>query len=131
MNPGPSSRPPDTAKPIDDFEWPPTADDLSVYEIGPDPWQKVQEASSEVLAARRGPLTPRSQPAPGTRQTLTGVVAAAVIVATAAGWALYSSMTRPVAVRAVHHPAPAPTTAAPAAPPRSRAAPASSRPIRH
>ena len=56
-------RPRDAAKPIDDFEWPPTADDLSVYEMGPDPWQTRQDASSPVFAARR--VSCRSRPEAG------------------------------------------------------------------
>ena len=53
MTPVAASRPRHGAKPLDDFEWPPTADELSVYELGPDPWQKLQDASSQVFVARR------------------------------------------------------------------------------
>ena len=45
MTPVPPPRRRDPTNP-DDFDWPPTADELSVYELGPDPWQKLQDASS-------------------------------------------------------------------------------------
>ena len=124
MSPLPASaprlRPRDAAKPIDDFEWPPTADSLSVYELGPDPFQTRQDPASPAPAARQ---RERSQPqqmqtaerAPAKTQKLAGVLAASAIVATAAGCVLYGAMARPIAVHAVHHPAPpaAPTATPP------------------
>ena len=127
MSPLPASaprlRPRDAAQPIDDFEWPPTAESLSVYELGPDPFQTRQDPASPVPAARQrersqpqqSPQTRTAERAPAKTQKLVGVLAASAIVAAAAGCVLYGAMARPVAVHAVHHPAPppAPTTAPP------------------
>ena len=41
------------AKATDDFEWPPRGDDVSILEIGPDPWQKLQDASRDAFLARQ------------------------------------------------------------------------------
>ena len=56
----------------------------------------------------------RAERAPAKTQKLVAVLAASAIVAAAAGCVLYGAMARPVAVHAVHHPAPpaAPTTGA-------------------
>ena len=131
MSPATASRPRDAAQPIDDFEWPPTADDLSVYELGPDPWQKLQDASSEAFATRRHELSqtrprqaptlvrerkPELEPARPPQSSMrkrAGVWVALAIVAAAAGWVVYAAMTRPVPVQTVHHPAPAAATTAP------------------
>ena len=124
MSPPPAfrPRPRDGAKPIDDFEWPPTGDDLSVYEVEPDPGQTRQRASSPVIVARR-----RERPQPHQKRTVgrapqatpkrAGVLAASAIVAVVAGGALYSAMARPVTVQTVvqtvHHPAPPAATTPP------------------
>ena len=124
MSPPPAfrSRPRDGAKPIDDFEWPPTGDDLSVYEIEPDPGQTRQRASSPVIVARRRERPQRYQQrpvgrAPQATPKRAGILAASAIVAVVAGGALYWAMARPVTVptvvQTVHHPAPAATTAPP------------------
>ena len=48
------------AKATDDFEWPPKGDEVSIYEIGPDPWQKLQDASREAfLKQQRERLQPQ------------------------------------------------------------------------
>ena len=125
MSPATASRPRDAAKPIDDFEWPPTADDLSIYELGPDPWQKLQDASSQAFVARRRELSqqrpkraPERTPArtPRSSRTLAVVLAAFAIAAAAAGWLIHAAMTRPMPVTAIHHPAPA-AEVTPAPPP--------------
>ena len=127
MSPLPASaprlRPRDAAKPIDDFEWPPTAESLSVYEVGPDPFQTRQDPASPVPAARQreqsqlqqSPQERTAERAPAKTQKLLGVLAASAIVAAAAGCVLYGAMAQPIAVHAVHHPAPppAPTIAPP------------------
>jgi len=110
----------DAAKPIDDFEWPPTADDLSVYEVGPDAWQTRQpDVPRRVPAVRQHERSqPHREPAPERAtdaKKLAGIVAASAIAAAAAGCVLYGSMSRPVPVRAVHHPAP-PVVATPPPP---------------
>lgn len=147
MSPVPASRPRpgDIAKPIDDFEWPPTGDELSVYEMGPEPWQTRQVASRPVSASSPVPASrpvtaarpvsaarqrelslPQqrrpAQPAAGTAQKLVAVLAASAMVAAAAGCVLYGAMARPVPVRAVHHPAP-PAVAPPPPPATPDAAP--------
>jgi hypothetical protein len=38
MNPRPADATSDATALIDDFEWPPTADNVSVHEIDADPW---------------------------------------------------------------------------------------------
>jgi hypothetical protein len=124
MSPVPASRPRPrgAATPIDDFEWPPKADDLSVYELGSEPWQTRQHASRPASAARQRErpqlhLKRAAEPAPETtRKKLAAVLAAFAIVAAAAGCVIYWAMTRPVPVRAVHHPAPA-VAATPPPPP--------------
>ena len=75
MSPPPASRPRprDGAKPIDDFEWPPTGDDLSVYEIEPDPGQTRQ--TRRARCSRRAGVSGRSRAAAG-RQTAGGTGAA-------------------------------------------------------
>jgi hypothetical protein len=118
----PASRPRsrDAAKPIDDFDWPPAGDDLSVYEMGPEPWQTRQRAPRPVVATRRREWPqphqkPAAAPAPETTQTLAAVLAAFAIIAVVVGCVLYWAMARPVPVRAVHHPAP-PAVATPPPP---------------
>ena len=123
MSPAPRSQPRsrDAAKAIDDFEWPPSTDDLSVYEMGPDPWQPRKDAPRQVPAARQRersqpPLKPTAERAPQLKEKLAGVLAVSAIVVAAAGCVLYGTMTRPVPVRAIHHPAP-PVAATPPPPP--------------
>src|SRR4051794_24951924 len=117
MPPAAASRTRHGAKPLDDFEWPPTADELSVYELGPDPWQKLQDASSQVLVARRREASRRRpisvvERAPQPTRTYGTlaralVLAACAVVAVAAGWILYrTATTRPLPVNAIHHPVP-------------------------
>ena len=105
------SRPRDAAKPIDDFDWPPTTDELSVYELEPDPKQIRKGAPSPVIAAHRRerpqPQQKRTvEPAPMATRKLAAGLAASAIVAVAAGCVLYATMPRPVAVQTIHHPAP-------------------------
>jgi hypothetical protein len=40
-------QPTDTPQRSEDFEWPPKAEALSVYDIGPDPWHWPPEASND------------------------------------------------------------------------------------
>ena len=129
MPPVAASRTRHGAKPLDDFEWPPTADELSVYELGPDPWQKLQDASSQVFVARRREASQRRlirvvERAPQPARTYWArtralVVAASAVVAIAAGWIVYRAVTRPLPVNAIHHPVPpaADITAPPPPPP--------------
>jgi hypothetical protein len=129
MPPAAASRTRHGAKPLDDFEWPPTADELSVYELGPDPWQKLQDASSQVFVARRREASRRRpirvvERAPQPTRTYGTlaralVLAACAVVAVAAGWILYrTATTRPLPVNAIHHPVPpAADITAPAPPP--------------
>jgi hypothetical protein len=123
MSPVPASRPRprDAAKHIDDFEWPPTADELSVYELGPEPWQTRQRASRPVVAPRQRERPqphqkPAPKPVPETTQKLAAVLAAFAIIAAVVGCVMYWAMARPVPVRAFHHPAP-PVAATPPLPP--------------
>ena len=105
-------RPRDAAKPIDDFEWPPTADSLSVYQVGPDPFQTQQDPASHVPAARQ---RERSQPqqkrtterAPAKTQKLV-VSSLRRRSSQRPPVRAHGAMARPVAVHAVHHPPPRP-----------------------
>jgi hypothetical protein len=123
MSPSPRSqpRPRNAAKPIDDFEWPPTADDVSVYEVGPAPWPTRQDPPGRnVVVRQRERSQPHREPAAsrptGVKQKLAAVGAASAIVAAAAGCVLYASMAHPAPVRAIHHPAP-PAAVIPPPPP--------------
>lgn len=121
------------AKATDDFDWPPKGDDLAIYEIGPDPWQKLQDASRDAFLARqrelvqppprqtprlrpakRTPLPTPREPAPAPRRTLARIVIASVVVAAVAGWAIQATTTPAAPVQTFHHPAP---VAAPTPPP--------------
>ena len=64
---------------------------------------------------QQSPQKRTAERAPAKTQKLLGVLAASAIVAAAAGCVLYGAMAQPIAVHAVHHPAPppAPTTAPP------------------
>jgi hypothetical protein len=53
MSPVPRSRPREAATANNDFEWPPKADEVSIYELGPDPWQALQDASRDAFIAHR------------------------------------------------------------------------------
>ena len=121
MSPRPSPAARVKGKP-DDFEWPPTADELSIYDVGPDPWQSVQTAASDAFQARRRESAPRAVAAPrvqgitsrpplarGPRLLIVGVAAAVVIAAAIVGWGLSRVTPPPVPVETVHHPAPAAT----------------------
>ena len=55
---------------------------------------------------QQSPQKRTAERAPAKTQKLVGVLAASAIVAAAAGCVLYGAMARPVAVHAVHHPAP-------------------------
>lgn len=127
MSPRPSSAARVTDEP-DDFEWPPTADELSVYDVGPDPWHSVHVAAGDAFQARRreSPARPAvathvpgitSRPA-ATRVSrgLVAAIAAALAIAAIAGWNYSRATPLPVPVETVHHPAP--PAAAP--PPRLR-----------
>jgi hypothetical protein len=123
MSPVPPSRSRGAAKPNDDFEWPPKGDDVSIYELGPDPWQALQGASSQAIAThhreRSGPQPQRTAArvarAPKATRTLRRVLIASAIVAAAAGCALYAAMARPVSVQSFHHAVPAAAIATPTA----------------
>jgi hypothetical protein len=103
---------------LDDFDWPPAADDLSVYEIGSaeEPWQRLQQASVEVFAHRHGQAD--AERVGGTLLRAVLVTAAAVLVG-ATSWRLYRTTTTSVGVEAGDHLAPA---EAPAAAPEVAAA---------
>ncbi|MEO5818906.1 MAG: hypothetical protein ABIT71_00250 [Vicinamibacteraceae bacterium] len=122
MSPHPAPPPPAAAKRGDDFEWPPTADGLSVYEIGPDPWLALQDAASDAFAARRGEMAAGEDvdTSRDDAQRLAGVLTAVAFVAAAAGWMLYRATTQPVAIDRVHHPA---TVSPPVSAPVSAVAP--------
>ena len=120
------------AKLTDDFEWPPKADEVAIFEIGPDPWQKLQDASRDAFLARqrersqpqqpqqpqRTPQTRHTQPtrtaepAPAPTRKVAHVVIALAIIA-AAGWAIQAATAPTVPVQAFHHPAPAAAAAPP------------------
>jgi hypothetical protein len=119
MSPRPSSaaRVPDGR---DDFEWPPTADELSVYDVGPDPWQSVQVAASDAYQARRREAAPRAAAAPrvkgitsrppvpdASRRVVVAIAAVLAVTAAIAVWSLSRATPPPVPVETVHHPAPA------------------------
>jgi hypothetical protein len=109
-----SAAPSDAPRRPDDFEWPPSADDLSVYELGPDPFHARQATSNKTVAVRRREPSPRLVVSePPSSQRLPGAITAAVIVAAVAGWVLYFAVTRPAPIVTVHHPAvaaPAPSS---------------------
>jgi hypothetical protein len=112
MSPISSARLP-ASTPADDFEWPPNGDALTVHELGPDPWQPLQDASRDVFAARRRePSPPRAERHRESTSTLIGVLAVSAIVAAVAGWVIYGTLSRPADVPVVHHPAPLVTTPA-------------------
>jgi hypothetical protein len=125
MSPRPSSAAARVTHEPDDFEWPPTSDELSVYDVGPDPWQSVHAAAGDAQARRReSPVRPAAAPRvtgiltrPAVARVSWPLVAAitgAVAVAAAvAGWSLFRSTPLPVPVETVHHPAPAAETKAP------------------
>ncbi len=115
--------PSDPVPAADDFDWPPQADDLSVYDIGPDPWHALQDVASDTFAERHGDRSRRQTEAARLEaQRLAGVLAAVAVIAAVAGWVLYRAMTRPPAIERVHHAAPAaaPAPAPTARPPRLR-----------
>ena len=129
------------AKPTDDFDWPPKGDEVSIYELGPDPWQKLQDASREAFVARqrdrsqtpqpqqpqqlrqplpqqlRQPRQPQparpAEPAPEPTRKLVRIVTASLIVAAALGWAIQAATAPSVPVQSFHHPAPAAPTPPP------------------
>jgi hypothetical protein len=111
----PTAQPPDPEWSADDFDWPPKADDLSIYDVEVDSWRGLQEASIEVFAARHGEVPrPRPQEARQTAQRLAGVLTAAALVAASAGWTLYRVAMAPLPVEAGDRP-PVATALAPAA----------------
>jgi hypothetical protein len=120
----PSPLPSDGPKgPVDDFDWPPEADDLAVYELDPEPWRGLQEASIEAFAVRHGEIPRRHRhEVRQSAQRLAGVLTAAAIVAAAAGWAIYRAASAPLPVEAGYRPPPATpaATPAPSVAPRTR-----------
>ena len=123
MSPRPSSAARVTDEP-DDFEWPPSGDELSVYDVGPDPWQSVQVAASDAFQARRRESAPRAAVAPRiqgitsrppatrvSRLLVAAIAAALIVVAAIVAWSLFrvTPPSPPVPVETVHHPAPAAT----------------------
>jgi hypothetical protein len=120
MSPRPASAARVTEEP-DDFEWPPSADELSVYDVSADPWQSVQVAASDAFQARRRDSAPRAAvatrvqgitsrpPVARVSRRLGAAIAAAVLIAAAiVGWSLSrATPPPPVPVETVHHPAPA------------------------
>jgi hypothetical protein len=121
MSPRPSSAARVTDEP-DDFEWPPTADELSVYDVGPDPCHPVHVAARDASQARRREAPPRAAASPRvkgitsrppvakvSRLVVVAIAAAVVLAAAIAGWSLYRTTPPPVPVETVHHPAPADT----------------------
>jgi hypothetical protein len=118
----PTAQLPDPKRSADDFDWPPKADELSIYDVEVDSWRGLQEASIEAFAARHGEAPrPQQQDARHSAQRLAGVLTAAALVAAAAGWALYRASMATQTVEAGDRPtlaaAPAPVAGAPAASP--------------
>jgi len=121
MSPRSSSARSDPAPRPDEFEWPPKTDGLSVYEIGPDPWQGLQAASHEVFVSHHSEASPPPAIEDDrlSRRRLAGVITATVIVIGVTSWVLYGALTRPAPIETIHHPAasyPAPASVPP--PPR-------------
>jgi len=123
MSPRPSSAARVTDEP-DDFEWPPTADELSVYDVGPDPCHPVHVPARDAQARRRETppraasprvkgITSRPPVAKVPRLVVVAIAAAVVLAAAIAGWSLSRSVPQPVPVETVHHPAPASAPAPP------------------
>jgi hypothetical protein len=112
----PTPPPPDRPdRAVDDFEWPPVADDLSVFEIGAveEPWQRLQQASAEAFAHRHGVTD--AERVGGTLLRALLVTAAALLVG-ATSWRLYRTTTTSVRVEAGEHLAPVEAPAAAAVP---------------
>jgi hypothetical protein len=98
----------------DDFDWPPPGDALTVHELGPDPWQPLQDASRDDFAARqRKPSWPRAGQHRESTQTIAGVLGVAAIVAALASWVVYATLSQPAALPVIHPPSPV-ATAVPA-----------------
>lgn len=47
MSPRPASAPSDATALLDDFEWPPKADNVSVHEIETDPWRAIDDDATD------------------------------------------------------------------------------------
>jgi hypothetical protein len=120
----PAAQPADPKRSDDDFDWPPKADELSIYDVEVDSWRGLQEASIEAFAARRGKVPPpHRQDSRHAAQRLAGVLTAASLVAAAAGWALYRAAMTLQTVEAGDRPsvvAPTLVTKVPAAAPIAR-----------
>ena len=58
MSPRTSAAPSDAPRRPDDFEWPPSADELSVYEVGPDPFQARPATDTKTVEVRRRQPSP-------------------------------------------------------------------------
>lgn len=72
MSPRPSSAPSDASALLDDFEWPPQADDVSVHAIDDDPWITNDaddiDAAADVRVELDAPA-PATPPPPAPRRT--------------------------------------------------------------
>lgn len=47
MSPRPASAPSDATALLDDFEWPPKADNVSVHELEADPWRTIDDSDAD------------------------------------------------------------------------------------
>jgi len=56
--------PSDTSPLTNDFEWPPTADNLSVHEIEADPWQTMDDDVHETIVVTVVIEAPAATPLP-------------------------------------------------------------------
>jgi hypothetical protein len=69
MSPRPASAPSDATALLDDFEWPPAADNVSVHEIDADPWRTIEiddPGDAELTVESDAPAEP---PPPAPRRT--------------------------------------------------------------
>lgn len=126
MSPRPPAPPSNDRKPpVDEFDWPPTTDDLVVYDLSAEPWRGLQQAATDAFAARHGEVPRRREEMRLAAQRMAGVLTAAAIVAAAAGAVIYRAATRPpVSVEAGYRaPAAAPAVAAPTKAPVEAARP--------
>ena len=55
---------PSDAGPTDDFEWPPTADNVSVHEIEADPWHRTDDDAHDTIVVTVVIEAPDATPRP-------------------------------------------------------------------
>jgi hypothetical protein len=74
MRPRPASAPADVTTLVDDFEWPPKADDVSIHEIAAEPWRTARRPAPDgdvavtvtVSIEDAAPAAPAPAPPPAT-----------------------------------------------------------------